>query len=143
MKNGTPIILKQTFNNALPEVWNAISVLEEMQNWYFPMLPSFKAEVGFETTFTVSVEDRVYPHQWKVTEVVPMKKIAYEWTFDGYEGRSISIFELIPHQGATELILIDKVLKKFPEGIPEFKRESAVAGWNYLIKESLAQYLKK
>jgi len=31
----------------------------------------------------------------------------------------------------------------FPDDIPEFKRESGVEGWNYLIKKSLKAFLEK
>jgi len=137
-----PIIITQTFSNSLEEVWNAISKHEEMVIWYFPMLEKFEAVVGFETAFTVSVEDRVYPHQWKVTEVIPMKKLAYDWTFEGFEGRSDSIFQLSEKDGQVELTLTNNVLEKFPEGIPEFQRESAVGGWTYLLKDSLVKYLQ-
>ena len=142
-KYEEPIIITQTFKNSVEDVWNAISKRDEMALWYFPMLEKFEAVVGFQTAFTVSVEDRVYPHQWIVTEVIPMKKLAYDWTFEGYAGRSDSIFELIEKEGEVELILTNNVLEKFPDGIPEFKRESGLAGWNYLIKESLVKYLDK
>jgi len=33
------------------------------------------------------------------------------------------------------------VLEDFPQDIPEFKRESGLAGWTYLILESLQKYL--
>ena len=41
----------------------------------------------------------------------------------------------------TTLHLNFTVLEAFPENIPEFKRESGVEGWNYLIKESLKNFL--
>jgi len=139
---GEPIIVEQYFDTSIENVWNALTVIDEMTQWYFPNIPSFEPIEGFTTTFTVQVEDRIYPHLWKIIEVIPMKKIAYEWKIDGYSGSSISLFELSEERNQTKLILTATVVEKFPDNIPEFKRESAVAGWNYLINESLRNYLK-
>lgn len=137
-----PIIVEQNFEASLVTVWRAITHLEHMTQWFFPNIPSFKPVVGFETQFVVQVEDRIFPHLWKVTEVIPEKKIAYEWQFDGYPGRGISIFDLTEDGDQTKLQLTFTVLEPFPDDIPEFKRESGVAGWNYFIKESLKEFLE-
>ncbi len=141
MSTQEPIITEQILNGSIQEVWEAITVLEKMKEWYFPMLTAFQPVVGFETYFTVSVEERVYPHQWKITEVIPNKSISYEWTFDGYEGKSVSQFQIFQDENGVRLKVTSTVLEDFPTGIPEFERESGVAGWNYLIKESLVTYL--
>lgn len=140
--NEEPIIVEQNFNCSIENVWNALTKLDSMKQWYFSNIPSFEPIEGFTTKFIVQVEDRIYPHVWKIMEVIPLKKIAYEWTFDGYIGSSISLFELSKERNQTKLKLTATVIEKFPDTIPEFKRESAVAGWNYLIKESLRDYLK-
>ncbi len=137
----TPIIVEQNFNTRIKNVWNALTVLDEMTQWYFSNIPSFEPIEGFTTNFIVQVEDRIYPHLWKITEVLPMKKIAYEWKFEGYFGSSISLFELSEEGSTTKLKVTATVIDKFPDNIPEFKRESGVAGWNYLIKERLRDYL--
>lgn len=144
MKDGDqPIIVEQLFDASLEKVWNALTVVAEMTQWYFPNIPAFEPVVGFETTFIVQVEDRVFPHVWKLTEVMPMRKIAYNWQFEGYDGRAVSVFELSQVDQRTRLTLTFSVIEKFPEHIPEFKRESGVNGWNYLIKESLIAHLEK
>jgi hypothetical protein len=43
----------------------------------------------------------------------------------------------------TKLTLTARVVEDFDDSIPEFKRESCVAGWNYFIKERLSDYLEK
>ncbi len=143
MENSTePIIVEQIFKTPVQQVWEAITVLDQMTKWFFPNIPSFKAVVGFETQFIVQSEDRIFPHKWTVTEVIPMKKIAYEWQFDGYPGKAISIYEIEGEGSYTKLRLTAAVLEEFPDHIPEFKRESGVAGWNYFIKGSLKGYLE-
>lgn len=144
MKNiETPIIVEQVFNTSAENVWNAITVLDEMKQWFFNNIESFEPKIGFKTRFVVQVEDRIFPHLWKLTEVIPMKKISYEWRFEGYSGSGISSFELMGKENQTKLRLTFTVIEKFPSDIPEFKRESGVKGWNYFIKESLKQYLEK
>ncbi len=138
-----PIIVEQTFDSSLENVWNALTVLNEMTQWFFPGLTSFEPVIGFQTKFVVQVEDRIFPHLWKIVEVVAMEKIAYEWKFEGYPGCGISLFELTAQGHQTKLKLTFSTIEKFPSNIPEFKRESGVEGWNYLIKESLKDYLRE
>ncbi len=40
-------------------------------------------------------------------------------------------------------LLFFMAVEKFPDNIPEFKRESDVAGWNYFIKDSLKEFLEE
>ncbi|MEL7124229.1 MAG: SRPBCC domain-containing protein, partial [Bacteroidota bacterium] len=86
-------------------------------------------------------EGRVFPHQWKIMEVIPQQKIVYNWRYEGYAGDSMVSFELIENDAQTTLRLTHQVLESFPQDIPEFTRESCLGGWNYFIKESLSKYL--
>ena len=80
---------------------------------------------------------------WKVTEVMPMKKITYNWKYDGLQGDSFVLFELFEENNSTKLRLTHQVTESFPEDIPEFKRESGVEGWTFFIKKSLRDFLEK
>ena len=92
-KNDEPIIVEQTFNTSIDTVWNSITEIDQMRQWYFENIPSFKPEVGFETQFNVQSQDRNFLHMWKVTEVVPLKMIIYNWKYEGYPGDSFVVFE--------------------------------------------------
>lgn len=138
-----PIIVTQLFDTSIDKVWSAITEVEQMKKWYFPVITSFEPKIGFETQFVIQIEDRIFPHLWKVTEVIPQKKISYQWKFEGYPGTGVSTFELTEESHQTELKLTFTTLENFPQNIPEFERESGVEGWNYLIKESLKEYLAK
>ena len=70
-----PVIVTQDFNSSISKVWSAITDPSEMTQWYFENIPDFAPKIGFETKFVVKVEDRSYTHCWKVTEVIPNKKI--------------------------------------------------------------------
>jgi len=142
-KNEEPIIVEQTFNTSIDTVWNAITKIDQMRQWYFDSIPSFKPEVGFETHFNVQSQDRNFLHMWKVTEVVSMKKITYNWKYEGYAGDSFVLFELFEENNSTKLRLTHQVTVSFPEDIPEFLRESGVEGWTFFIKKGLKDFLKK
>lgn len=136
-----PIIIEERFNASAETVWNAITRHDHMIQWFFDNIPDFKAEVGFKTRFNIVSGDRNFLHIWKVTEVEPLKKIVYNWTFEGYEGSADLSMELFEENEHTRLVVTDTVLESFPQDIPEFKRESGVAGWQYFINERLKNFL--
>lgn len=138
----TPVIVEQTFENTIETVWNAITQLELMKKWYFENIPDFTPVVGFETQFNVSSTTRDFLHQWKITEVLPQKKISYEWTYDGIIGKGLVSFELSKALDKTKLTLTSEGLNTFPDNIPEFTYESCLGGWNYFIKNRLLDFLK-
>lgn len=137
------IILEESFQSSIESVWAALTEIEQMRLWYFDNIPSFNPVVGFETQFNIKSETRNFLHKWKVTEAVPLKKIKYEWTFEGYSGRSTSLFELFSQGDSTKLKLTVEVLEDFPDEIPEFRRESCIGGWNYFINNRLKKFLIK
>lgn len=142
MRNdNAPIIIEQKFKVPLNNVWEAITNPEQMKQWYFDNIPDFQPRVGFETNFLVTYKGREFPHQWKITQVIPGKIIESIWTFTGYTGASKVSFELFEQADGTLLRLTATILEPFPENIPEFKRESGVAGWTYFIKQRLNAYL--
>ncbi|MEP2059122.1 MAG: SRPBCC domain-containing protein [Maribacter litoralis] len=141
MKNNEPIIVTQLFNASMEQVWEALTDVNQMQQWYFDAIPDFKPELAFTTNFLVTNEGRNFTHNWLITEVEFPTKISYQWTFDEYPGESISTFELTKKGNQTLLTVTSKIIKDFPTDIPEFKRESGVSGWEYLIKESLVKFL--
>lgn len=142
-KNEKPIVVEHTFNATVAAVWNAITVLDQMRQWYFKDIPSFKPEVGFETQFMVQGQERNFLHMWKITEVVPRKSIEYNWKYEGYPGNSCVVFELFKVDGLTKLRLTHRVLEDFSGDIPEFSRESGIRGWSFLIGKNLKEFLEK
>lgn len=138
-----PVIVEQTFDTSIEDVWEAITKVDRMHQWYFDNIPDFRAEVGFETRFDVVSGDRIFPHLWKVTEVDPGRKITYNWKFEGYPGDSDVTFELIETGGGTKLRVSANVIDDFSDDIPEFRRESCLGGWQYFIQQSLKDYLEK
>jgi uncharacterized protein YndB with AHSA1/START domain len=138
-----PIIVEESFPTPIGTVWNAISNIAQMREWFFENIESFEAEVGFETQFNVKSGTRNFLHFWKLTEVVPNKKIKYNWKYAEYLGNSFVTFELFEDKENTKLRVTAEGMESFPQDIPEFTRESCNDGWNYFIKNRLLEFLTK
>ncbi len=136
-------MVEQIFDTSIKNVWDSITIVNKMKKWFFKQITSFEPKVGFETSFIVKVDDRIFPHLWKLTEVVQMKKIVYDWRYDGYEGRVNVVFELFENDNKTLLRLTNSVVEDFSDNVPEFKRKSGLEGWKFFIQNSLKQYLKE
>jgi len=65
-----------------------------------------------------------------------MKKIIYNWKYEGYPGDSFVMFELFEQKKLTKLKLTHRGLESFPQDMPEFSRESGIAAWTYFIKKN-------
>jgi uncharacterized protein YndB with AHSA1/START domain len=47
MKANESIQIEVTLPVSVDAAWQAITNREQMRQWYFPVLPDFRAEVGF------------------------------------------------------------------------------------------------
>lgn len=138
----TPIVIERVFDAPAQTVWQAITDPNQMKQWYFAPLNSFKPEVGFETQFNVRHNEKDYLHIWKVTEVVPGKKITYNWKYGGKPGESSVTFELFPEGNKTKLKLTHEGLETFlPESNPELARGNFVQGWTH-FSSALKQFVE-
>ena len=139
-----PIVIQRSYNAPVKKVWDAITNLEQMKQWYFNNIPDFRPEPGFTTQFNVHHEGKDFLHIWKVTEVVPMKKISYEWRYEGYPGNSLVTFELVPEGDSTSLTLTHEGLETFnPELHPEVERKNFVEGWTAFIGSLLKKFVEE
>lgn len=136
-----PIIVEELINVKPDRVWEVLTQLNHMRKWFFEDIPDFKAEVGFNTDFVVSTEERSFDHRWKIIFVDVNRKLSYNWYYKGYSGDSNVHFELFPDKDKTLVRLTTEVLEDFPQHIPEFQRESCLGGWNYFIRQSLPKYI--
>ena len=141
MKNE-PLVIERTLNAPAQRVWKAITDPTDMKQWYFD-LPGFKAEVGYECTMTKDKDGKIYKHLFKVTEVVPGKKLTYNWKYEGYPGNSFVTFELIPEGNKTKLRLSHAGLETFPANEPDLQVKNFEEGWTDIIGRSLPGFLEK
>ncbi|RMG28787.1 MAG: SRPBCC domain-containing protein [Bacteroidetes bacterium] len=141
-KTSQPIVVEQLLNAPAGKVWDAISRHEQLIQWFFPQIPAFEAKVGFETRFAVESGGRTFTHVWRLLEVVPQRKIVYHWSYEEFEGAGTVCFEILPRNTQSLLRLTNEGLENFPQHIPEFSRQSCLAGWQYFIEGQLRQYLE-
>lgn len=141
MKNE-PLVLEITYDAPVARVWKALTHKDQMKGWYFD-LSEFKAETGFEFQFSgKGKEGENYVHLCTVTEVIPYKKLAYSWRYEGYEGSSFVRFELFDADGKTKIRLTHEGLDSFP-ALPAFAKENFNQGWTRIIGSSLKVYVEK
>lgn len=51
-----PVVVSKIFDKSIEDVWNAITVKEEMLKWFFDNIREFKPEIGFKTQFNVQAQ---------------------------------------------------------------------------------------
>ncbi len=142
MKDVTPFVIERVYNAPIKVVWNAITNKDQMKQWYFD-LKEFKPEVGFEFQFYgQGHKGEQYLHLCKITEVIPYKKLAYSWRYDGYKGISYLTFELSAEGDKTKIKLTHKGLETFPQDSQDFAKESFTAGWTALIGKMLKEFVE-
>jgi uncharacterized protein YndB with AHSA1/START domain len=143
MKNE-PVIVERIYNAPIEKVWQAITDVEKMRQWYFPQLEEFEPEIGFETRFDVENGGKIFPHIWKVAEAVPGKKISYEWRFGGYPGDSLVSFELFNDDGKTRIVLTHRNIETFQGELhPELAKRNFVQGWGHFIGAALREFVEQ
>ena len=136
------LVVEKHLEFPIETVWNAITQVDQMKEWFFEQIENYEPFVGFETRFDVKSESRVFPHYWKITYVNPPNEITTNWKYEGYEGNSIITFKLESENNKTNMKVITNVVEDFQDGIPEFSRESCLGGWNYFL-DRLNSYLQK
>ena len=136
-----PLMLERTFNAPIDRVWKAITDNKQMKHWYFD-LDDFKAEPGFEFTFSGGSKEQTYIHHCKVTEVIAGKKLTYSWRYEGLPGESFVTMELFPEGDKTRLKLTHTGLETFPAA-KDFARESFQKGWTQIIGTQLKDFVEK
>lgn len=144
MKRSEPqISVAETYSVSKERLWSALTIVEEKQSWFFENIPAFEPIVGFKTSFMVANEKREFLHQWEVMEVLPAERLRVRWSYDGYDGLCDIVFELEAVDSHSQLTVRCEVLEDFSADIPEFRRESAMAGWTYFLKQRLKSHLEK
>jgi uncharacterized protein YndB with AHSA1/START domain len=143
-EEGTPVVIERIFNSPVEKVWNAITDISQMKQWYFPQLEDFQPEKGFETQFNVHHEGKDFLHIWRVKDVVPLKKISVEWKYAGYPGNSLVSFELFPQGNKTRLVLTHEGIESFmPRKYPELGKKNFAEGWTAFMDKALQEFLQQ
>ena len=139
-----PVVVERTYNAPVEKVWSALTDNDQMKSWYFD-IAEFKPEPGFEFQFTGGDPNGVqYLHLCKVIDVVPNKKLSYTWRYDGFEGKSLVIFDLTAEGSKTKVKVSHFGLETFPAATtPAFDKKNFEMGWTEIIGKSLKEYVEK
>ncbi len=88
----TAVIVERTFDAPVATVWKVITEKDQMKQWFFETLDSFKPEVGFQTIVTVrqqregipsSLESRWSSTRKEISVCVELYELPRE--FPGYD----------------------------------------------------------
>jgi uncharacterized protein YndB with AHSA1/START domain len=135
-----PLIIERTFNAPVATVWKAITSKEDMKVWSFE-IKEFKPEVGSEFQFFAEKDDVNYIHLCKITEIIPQKKMAYSWRYEGHEGDTLVTIGLFAEGKKTRLKLTHEGLETLPK-TADFVRENFMQGWTIIIGTNLKQFVE-
>jgi uncharacterized protein YndB with AHSA1/START domain len=135
---STPLIKEFDYNASIEQVWQALTDVDKMKQWYFPQLQQFEPIVGYQ--FQFADEDSAYQKEWVVTEVKEARTLAHSWAYKGYAGSSQVIFELFANENTTRLKVTQTAIESFPAHA-DFKRERFEWGWDLLLGQNLRQLL--
>ncbi|NIG56461.1 SRPBCC domain-containing protein [Chitinophaga sp. Cy-1792] len=135
---ATPLVVERVYDAPIESVWDAITNNEKLQKWYF-RLPEFKAEKGFQFTFICTCDGVDNVHFCEVTEVIPGRKLAYTWNYEGVPGSSTVSWELHPEGSKTRLVLTHTGLETFAGVHP---LSSFAEGWDHFINNALPKFLE-
>lgn len=136
-----PVVKEVVLNAPIVKVWKAITNKNDMKQWYFD-LETFRPEVGFEFQFYGGKDEKQYLHLCQITEVIPARKLAYSWRYEGNPGNSMVTFELFPDGINTKLRLTHKGLESFGSDNPDLAKENFVDGWNTIIGKSIKKFVE-
>lgn len=106
------LTLTRTLNASQEDVYNALTQVEHLKNWFSPEGMDM-TEVVFEPTVgsdyrlgMTNPEGKVHTAVGKVTEANPHTRLSYTWTWEGTPmPESNVLFELKDVDGKTELTL--------------------------------------
>ena len=138
-----PLVVERTFNAPVELVWKALTNADDIREWSFEV-SGFKPEVGFAFEFTCEKTVVSFVHHCKVTEAVPLQRLAYAWKYAGHPGESLVTIELAGEGGKTRLKLTHTGLESFqPETNSDYARGNFLQGWTKLIGTFLKEHLEK
>jgi hypothetical protein len=86
--------------------------------------------------------ERDFHHCWRITDVIPLQKIVYDWRYKDFPGAGTVAFEIFGKGDGSLLRVTTEGIDSFPQNIPEFTRESCEGGWKYFIQANLKNYIE-
>lgn len=135
------VTISRVFDAPVERVWHALTDADAIRQWSFPV-SGFKPEVGYEFQFTCGDQGMDFIHHCRITEAVPLKRLAYTWRYEGYEGDSLVTIVLTAEGKQTKVTLTHTGLDTFPQK-PFFAASNFNAGWTDIIGNLLKEFVEK
>jgi len=135
-----PLIKEFNYQVSIEKVWQALTDVNSMREWYFPQLQKFEPIVGYK--FVFNDDNAAYHKEWMVTKVIAGDSFAHSWAYKGYPGGSEVIFDLFAEGNSTRLRVTQTGLESFPDDA-HFKKERFEWGWETLLGHNLKQLLER
>lgn len=144
LQKYNPIRQVRTFNASIEKVWDAITNKDAMKKWYFD-IPDFKPVVGTKFTWHAGPPDgKQWLHAGEVKEVISMKKLAHTWTFPGYTGEALTVWELSEAgPSKTKVDFRFEIITPFDPNEAALARKNFMFGWDAIINTSLVSFLEE
>lgn len=110
---NVPLIKEFHYNAPIDKVWQALTNIDKLLQWYFPQLQKFEPVVGYR--FQFEDDGAAYQKEWIVTKVAAGKMLAHSWAYKGYSGSSEVIFDVFPDSNAATLRVTQTGLESFSQ----------------------------
>lgn len=126
--DNTPLVFNMQFNVPVSKVWDALTVPEQMKEWYFDV-KDYKPEKGNRFYF-YEPGGTSYLHNCTILEFIPQQKFVHTWSYPNFsKGETIVSWELQPKDGGTLLTLTHSQIEAIADAGPSFTKESFEQGW--------------
>ena len=136
-----PIVYEQSTTASVDTVWQAMTDINLLPNWFFKEISQFQPEPGFESRFTVHFAGVDYEHVMTVKEVMPQAKLTVGWRYEGIPGDTELVWEVIGNDAGSTIRFSHYGTETFPQDNEAFTREAGQAGWDY-FSNSLKQLVE-
>ncbi len=137
------ILKEKVFTQPIDKVWRAITVAEEISEWFIKA--DFKAEVGYNYTFTASEEHGCTVVKGEVLEATPYT-LKYTWTVADSDIKTVVEWTLNEEQGATKLTLVHSEISNYDgetalEMIGHFSKgwDACILGLDQFVKNEIEE----
>ena len=129
-------------NAPIEKVWNALTVKEQMKNWYFDV-PDFEPKIGNNFSFYGGDENEEYHHFCEIVDLIPNEKLKHSWTYPEIsKEKTLVKWELKPENEGTIVTLTHKGLEAFEHLGENFKIHSFRKGWEDIVGKSLKEFVE-
>ncbi|MGW9686258.1 SRPBCC family protein [Flagellimonas sp. 2504JD1-5] len=133
------ITKEHVFAHPIKKIWNAISVAEEISTWFIKA--DFKAEVGYQYTFTSSEDHGCMNITGEVKSAAPYT-LVYTWMVENTTTETLVSWNLVETDMGTKLYLEHSGISKYPGETAVKYFNDYNGGWDDCINK-LSSFLTK